>query len=158
MTKTLFTATAPDGSTHTRSTLRAYAYTVVAQRDFADEFHFASRVSATDASNYAYYNRVIALGHCPHQNRSTQYVSKEQIDIRAASDVADAVARLAGATTVTDYQLRLRDERIAKVRADKAAGAFGVWYNKGWCSRLDLAQKLQAKSNSSAIILEATAN
>lgn len=162
MPKTTFLATAPDGSIHTRtSENRRYTHTVVARRNYADALAHADRLIDADGDNFRFWSAIIAAGgyyarrKLPRPARYTE----EQFAAHEAKEVADAKERIGGAPTETIYKVMKRDQRLADLAERKANGAFEVYFNCGWCGRLDLAQKLaaseQAKGYLDVTILEA---
>lgn len=140
MAKHIYLAHAADGTEFKRTSASrgegaAYTHTVVYKADFNRDLDEAGKISETDASNFHYHTRNIAQGG--HYASKPGYLTQEAYEATQAEDVARATEQLAGDTTVTAYQFRKRDERIARVLAHR-----DVWHNAGWCGRLDLAQKL----------------
>ena len=116
----------------------------------------ASKVSAIDASNFAYHLQVIAEGG---RTNMVQWIGQPDEDFaaRCAERVVKAVASNEGATSAAEYQALKVAERVAYVEAQKAAGHYETWSIRGWQSRADLAQKELAKllSNEWARVAEA---
>lgn len=158
------TATAPDGTIARRSSkTRTYTHTVFAQRSFDNALRAALQgYGDTDRSNYHHY-----LGFINGTSRfipvPSYLTTPEQIashNARVEIDVARAQQELAGYDSREAYVAGKRDARVAAVLADKAAGAFDVWHNVGWCSRPDLASKLAASTENNdywqtAVVVEA---
>ena len=164
MTKYRYLATDPDGAVHKRTSesrspsFKPYAYTVVRKGGYQTAMASATETAYSpkaDARNYAYYVQ-IAEGNDPyprstfrakHPERFTaEEIAEEKASVDAENErrYADANERV-GNHTVQSYVAAQRAWRIAHVEERKARGDFEVWHNMGWCSRLDLAQKLAAK-------------
>jgi hypothetical protein len=121
----------------------------------------AAKISPTDVSNFEYYTDIIERGYSmysPSEVGKYAWLTAEYQATKAAEEVANAIERIAGAKTATEYQIARRDACVARVQQLKANGHYDVWCNEGWCGRLDLAQKLASKSSQYGVevtILEA---
>lgn len=156
--KTKYFAIDANGERHTRSSERAYSHMVVFKDDFAREMALSTDKSwaKQDARNFDYYAR-IAAGNDPYPSTNfraehpDRFTADEIAESQARADAENA-RRLADAKEKTDghdaasYIAACKADRIARLEAKKAKGAFDIFRCAGWCGRLDLAQKLAAKT------------
>jgi len=132
MPKIKYSATDANGLVHTRTSARVYTHMVVARPSYANAVARASRVHMpTQKSNFEYHMN-IAEGVI-----TSQYTSRDH----AADD-------LGGATTLEQYVALNIKRALAAVEKSKAEGRFDRFFDKGWCGRRDLADKLAAKARS----------
>lgn len=147
-----FHAVDPRGVVHTRtSKTKVYSHTVVEKlgRVYAAVAlaHSLADMKKQAPKDYAFYQSMV--------DRSWHYVGgKVGGELRfptitdeasMAKESAEYADRLAGRSLeqfVEDKLQAVRDHYDAQI--DK--GFYDCWHNKGWCSRLDLAQKLAAQS------------
>jgi hypothetical protein len=146
MTKNIHTATLPDGTVAKRTSTsgRVYLFCVASRPSYDFALKRASKLSETDADNYAYHLQVIAEGGRTYETQWRDE-SNEDFAVRCAKRADDALASNEGATSAAEYQAIKRDQRVAAVEANKAAGHYETWGVTGWQSRADLAQKELAK-------------
>lgn len=152
----IFTAIDPNGTVHTRtSDRREYTHTVVYQHDKAALMAYAtgSDWTKSDGNNFD-YRRECAAGTHPNVTKVTpadkfhsSYTAEKIAEFQQAQRemnakiIADAKVETDGKTR-EQYIAERQAERVARVEAED----FTIWHNAGWCGRLDLAQKLAAKS------------
>ena len=141
MTKITHKVTLPCGTVAKRvSASRTYAFCVASRPSYELDLLSASKVSAIDASNFAYHLQVIAEGGRTHQ-RQWNGQTDEAFAALCAEHVVETLASNKGATSAAEYQALKVAERIAYIEAKKVAGYYDTWGVHGWQSRADLAQK-----------------
>lgn len=138
MPKTKHAATAPDGSTLTRtSENRTYTHVITGRRDEAAYLAEADALSDQDRRNFDYYAACAAGTH--EHVQPTAWRTPE----RVAEEIADAADRIKGHDR-DSYAAALREQRLERHAERVAAGYFTTWLDLGWCGRPDLAQKAAA--------------
>jgi hypothetical protein len=149
---TRYTATAPDGSVHTRGSVRTYTHCVVGRRCYRYALKRAKGWDRHDSDTYAYFTRVIAQGGC-HISRPSYYTEAKFAAVQE-KDVERAKEMIDGATTREVYVAAQLAKRLAVVDVDKAKGAYDSFRTLGWCGRRDLADKLAVQERSSSAYIE----
>lgn len=150
MAKTKYTATAPNGTVHTRSTERTYTHCVMVRPSYEYDLALADKDTKYDADNYAYYAREAArpdytAAHLPTYAQAwtpeaqAQRVAQEQANIQERRDL------VAKYPTLAAYVAAQRAERVASVESKRAAGYYEDYLDAGWCGREDLARKSVAQ-------------
>jgi hypothetical protein len=145
MPKIKYSATDANGLVHTRTSARVYTHMVVARPSYANAVASASAPwMSTAKSNFKYYSDIIS------GREDARFTSVER-----------ATEELGGATTLARYVEILIERALAAVEKSKAEGRYDRFFDKGWCGRPDLADKLAAKARSEGYaevaILEAVA-
>ena len=130
MAKRYFTAVLGDHTFLRSSDTRAYSHMVVARPSFASAIASAKRGSGCEASNFDYYQRVIA--------GTSRYTHSED-------EVARAHDEVAGCADAQAYVQKKIDQAVAAVEGREATGYFDRFQDAGWASRLDLAEKNRAR-------------
>jgi hypothetical protein len=144
MTKTTYLITTPDGATHKRtSDSRLYTHAVVGRHDYQAALASAQKLNKMDGQNFQYYIEVIAGTHEHAQKHSWE--TDEQHANNRAADIARKTAEIAGCTDAQAYMVMKRDQAVAHVEAQKAAGYYDTFGALTWCGRPDLAAKQVAK-------------
>lgn len=130
MSKHTYQVTAPDGSTHTRTTARTYTHVVLAQHsEKADRVsaEWALKPNSCERRNFAYY-QAVAEGRHAHASSTSD---KER---------ARMGALVAGHENAAAYARHCYEKSIAAIETRKAAGYYDEYHAVAWCGRLDLAQ------------------
>lgn len=148
---TQYLATDALGTTHTRKTDRTYTHTVVTQYGYeaavahCHAAHAAetARELKSPTANFKYYTD-IAAGNDKYPEADWIGGARVVNEARQALRIADAQARIEGGFDA--YRARILADALARIEANKAAGYYTRFHNLGWCGRLDLAQKLAAKT------------
>jgi hypothetical protein len=131
-----------NGQRHTRNSKgRTYSHVVVGRWNYDAALAFAQSYdkSGLHSSNYKHLLSYV--------NGTSQYLARKSWENdatyaeRVAKEVAQAAKRLGGAKSLDEYRQLQRDEALARVAANKAAGEYEVYRDLGWAGRLDLAQK-----------------
>lgn len=144
--RTTFTATDAAGRVHTRtSDRREYTHTVVFLPSFALDMARADRDRGHDGEDWDFACRMVAWGGVFNGVRKP-WATDEQI----AAELADYTAKASKYTSREEAITGRRAKRVAFVNERKEAGYYATWQNAGWCGRLDLAQKLAARTNDAA--------
>ena len=139
MAKNIFTAVDPQGRTHKRSTARAYAYTVVTKQGVASIERQAPDLVAVAKDAARSYDVLVAQSKGIHQKADLwrgEAALKFFQDF-AIKHLADGSTRESGVADAVANARKWYDLRVAD-------GRHLHYENAGWCSRLDLAQKLAA--------------
>jgi hypothetical protein len=142
-----FTAVDPEGRVHTRTTQsRAYTHTVVALPNEAKTIAWVTSKEQRlqDENNFAHYAAYLD-GTSEFLPRNLWEHDDAKFEARVKKGIANAVERLAGASTAQEYaDMRMKAvlERIADMKSN---GFYDTYQSYGWCGRLDLAHKLKAK-------------
>lgn len=160
MPKTNYFVTDANGVKHTRSSDRVYTHAVVSKGDYAKHIAQANAQdwNKSERSNFKYYVS-IAEGRDPYPskpwdrvayawaNKSEEWIAEHDARMEAnnAERVVDAKARVEG-HTVESYCEGERLARIARIEQAKAEGHYDKFFCAGFTGRLDLAQKLAAKT------------
>jgi len=134
------TAIDPNGVKHTRtSQSRVYAYTVVARSNYARDVAMAGKLFEQDRRNFDFYTKMVAWGGA-YEGVKRSWETPEYY----AAETARYAAEVEKYKDRDTCAVMKRAERIADVEARKAAGHYDRYNSLGWCSRMDLAQKLAA--------------
>lgn len=152
MPKTYYEAIDPAGRVHKRSTdRRTYTHTVVFLPSYTADMARADKDYPVDGDNHDFHVKMVQWGGV-YKGERRPWHTDEQI----AADLAKYQALAAEYPSREAAIAGKRAERVAFVNARKDAGYYAIYQNAGWCGRLDLAQKLAAKTPGlSVTILEA---
>jgi hypothetical protein len=134
---TAYTATASNGQVFTRNSHRVYTHACLALRSEAADRALCDADWKVDGQNFDYLVKIVETNGTIHNSFQTA----EQCAERAAKAKADIEA----AGSRAGYIAACRARRVAKVDADKAAGAYEKFHLIGFAGRLDLAQKAFAR-------------
>ena len=137
MAKNIFTAVDPAGITHKRSTERSYAYTVVSKEGEAYLASKAPDLAKVRAETEANYDELIAQSKGIHKKSDLWRGEKALAFFEdfAKRYLIENPSREAYADEAVKHAQEQYDARVA-------GGRHLRYENAGWCSRLDLAQKL----------------
>jgi hypothetical protein len=142
--KTTFTVTAPTGEVLTRtSENRTYTHAIIARPSYKGHLFSAGQLSKTDMSNHEFHVAMANGAHYLARSQPTAYHTAEQIE----AERVEYAALAAQAPDAKAWAILKRDERIATVEANKAAGYYDRFVALTWCGRPDLAQKELAKAS-----------
>lgn len=136
MAKHLYSATAPDGSIHTRSTARTYTHTVVYR--LGDAYEQAVRKSI-EADVLACHGTFWAYQEANSRGDHGRLTLSPE---HSAEVVAEAKAWLLQYPTNDAYITECLDKAGVAHAERVACGEYTQWHNAGWTGRPDLAQKL----------------
>lgn len=141
--KVTLTATLPDGTTATRTTARTYTHLVAGRRSYEHALALANATSGRvqDGKNWD-WDAACAAGTYEYPRQYSE-ADKVERQAKAAKFIAANPDRAA-------YVARKHSEWVARVEAEREAGAFDSWGAITWCGRPDLAAKALATEGKSA--------
>lgn len=157
MGKIRYTATDPNGFTHTRtSQSRTYSHTVVFQASKDVAVKRAHERLKSDRSNCEWHARIASTPveeYVDSEMAKWSHMTREYVIEGHAEHVATVAAFRGG--SINGEAAAMLADRLAKIEATD----WDIWHNAGWCGRYDLALKLAAgiKNATSVTILPATA-
>jgi len=159
MTKTIHTATAPNGQTFTRTSHnRTYSHAVVGRKCPKAAFNRLAVTRVTYVSNFKYYLSVEAAKGAVYITKGRNETDGEY-EARVLAYRLDNLERMEGFTSATDYADHKAAQAYAALDAAVARGDYDQFHVIGWAGRPDLAAKLASSSSGHYVdvaILEVT--